>query len=116
MLCGGVLLAFEGLVTGERFTHSPTAKSLWAVAYLIVFGSMMGFVAYSFLLRAVRPALATSYAYVNPAIALLLGVLLAGEHITPAALIALALIVTAVALVISARERSQRRTATKART
>ena len=104
MLTGGVLLIFEGLITGERIAAMPTSTSLLAILYLIVFGSMIGFVSYSFLLRTVRPALATSYAYVNPAIAVLLGIALAGEHISAAGIAALLIIMTAVVLVIVGRQ------------
>ena len=56
--------------------------SIAAFAYLVAFGSIVGFSAYIWLLHHVRPALATSYAYVNPPIAVLFGALLAGEHFT----------------------------------
>ena len=57
------------------FSHSPTLRSVVAVAYLIVFGSLVGFSAYGYLLRTTSPAVATSYAYVNPLVAMALGVI-----------------------------------------
>ena len=71
--------------------------------YLTTFGSLLAFSAYAYLLRVVRPALATSYAYVNPIVAIALGVWLGRETITGAAWVALPLIVTAVALIASRR-------------
>ena len=74
MLCGGVAMCIVGALAGERFHGMPTAHGLAAFAYLIAFGSIVGFSAYIWLLHHVRPALAGSYAYVNPAIAVVLGV------------------------------------------
>ena len=56
-------------------------RAVYALAYLIVMGSLVGFTAYLFLLKAVRPALSASYAYVNPPVAVLIGVLFAGERV-----------------------------------
>ena len=58
----------------------PSLRSLGADAFLIVFGSIVAFSAYGLLLRITRPAIATSYAYVNPVVALVLGIALGGEH------------------------------------
>ena len=80
MLCGGVAMCIVGALAGERFDGMPSAHGLAAFAYLIVFGSIIGFSAYVWLLHHVRPALAGSYAYVNPAIAVALGAWLAGER------------------------------------
>lgn len=96
MLCGGALMFATGLLLGEHIDLHPSAKGLWALAYLVVFGSIIGFSAYIWLLRHVRPALAGSYAYVNPAIAVLLGMWLAGERFSPSDLVAMAVIVTGV--------------------
>jgi drug/metabolite transporter (DMT)-like permease len=76
------------------------------MAYLIIFGSIVAFTAYSYLLQRVRPSLATSYAYVNPAVALFLGVGLAGEQVTMFGLIALPIILAGVAIVLLARSKS----------
>ncbi|MER3554009.1 MAG: drug/metabolite exporter YedA [Meiothermus sp.] len=103
MLAGGVVLLLMSLVTGERLTHVPGLESVLALAYLTVFGSLIAYSAFTFLLDNVRPALATSYAYVNPVVAVLLGVGLAGEHITVYALVALPVILLGVGLVAMAR-------------
>lgn len=80
MLCGGLLMVGLGLGLGERFAGLPDARALGAFWYLVVLGSLAGFTAYIWLLSHVRPALAGSYAYVNPAIAVLLGAWLAHER------------------------------------
>jgi drug/metabolite transporter (DMT)-like permease len=78
---------------------------LSAVLYLAVFGSLVGFTAYMHLLTRVRPALATSYAYVNPVFAVALGVWLAGEKITFIGITAMLVIVAGVVLVAGIRRR-----------
>jgi drug/metabolite transporter (DMT)-like permease len=83
MLCGSVVLAFAGWIGGERFAAMPSLDATLAVGYLVVAGSLLGFSAYIYLLHHVRPALATSYAYVNPPVAVLIGVLLGGESVRP---------------------------------
>ncbi|MEG2940808.1 MAG: drug/metabolite exporter YedA [Thermomonas sp.] len=80
MLCGGVAMCIVGACIGERFDGMPSAHGMAAFAYLIVFGSIIGFSSYIWLLHHVRPALASSYAYINPAIAVALGAWLAGER------------------------------------
>jgi len=80
MLCGGVAMLVAGVVLGERFDGWPDARGLLSVGYLASIGSLVGFSAYIWLLHHVRPALAGSYAYVNPVIAVLLGAWLAGER------------------------------------
>jgi len=99
MLTGGAVLLCAALLSGERLTAVPDARALGAFLYLVVFGSMVAYSAYTFLLANVRPALATSYAYVTPVVAVLLGALLAGERVTSVSVAALALILTGVALV-----------------
>jgi drug/metabolite transporter (DMT)-like permease len=99
-LCGGAVILAAALVRGERLHAIPAARPLLAWGYLVVFGSLLAFSAYVWLLRHVRPALATSYAYVNPAVAVLLGAL-AGEAVPPRALVALALVVAGVVIVAS---------------
>jgi drug/metabolite transporter (DMT)-like permease len=81
MLCGGALLLLFALAIGERIVAMPGTRAMMAMIYLIVAGSLVGFSAYVYLLHKVRPALATSYAYVNPPIAVFLGVLIGGEKI-----------------------------------
>ena len=101
MFCGGILLAVLGAAFGEHFDGAPTAESLAALTYLIVLGSLVGFSAYVFLLQTVRPAVATSYAYVNPIVAIALGAF-SGEAITPRALAAAALTLAGVAVIATA--------------
>lgn len=103
MLGGGVLLLLWSLVMGEKLTAAPAAKPLLAMAYLIVFGSFLAFSSYLYLLKTVRPALATSYAYVNPLIAIWLGMTFLGERITPLEFAAMPLILGAVVLVMIRR-------------
>ncbi|WP_264776787.1 drug/metabolite exporter YedA [Deinococcus aetherius] len=98
MVTGGVLLALLSVLFGERW-GTPTAASLGALAYLIVFGSLVAYSAYMYLVAHTRPALATSYAYVNPVVAVLLGVGLGGETLTGLGWAALGVILTGVALV-----------------
>jgi drug/metabolite transporter (DMT)-like permease len=105
MLCGGVALAVLSLLAGERVPTDPGLSSNLAIVYLAVFGSIVAFSAYLYLLKTVRPALATSYAYVNPPVAVLFGVMLAGEHIGPLDLVGMVVILVGVAIVILARSR-----------
>ncbi len=104
MLVGGALLVPLSLLIGERVHSVPAPASLGALAYLIVFGSLVAFCAFGYLVRKVRPALATSYAYVNPAIAVALGIALDGEHITIIGIMAMFVILTGVALVSLGRK------------
>lgn len=106
MLAGGAIMLVLGFLRGERLHDLPSAPSIWAVVYLIVFGSFVGFSSYTYLLQHVRAALATSYAYVNPVVAVALGVALLGEPITGFEIIALLVVVVAVAFVILGRERT----------
>ena len=103
MLCGGAAMLVLGLAIGERFDGLPSAHGLAAFAYLVVFGSIIGFSAYIWLLHHVRPALAGSYAYVNPAIAVALGAWLAGERFTAHDLGAMAVILAGVVTITLAR-------------
>ena len=105
MLIGGTFLLVLGLLLGERIHSVPTANAVWAMLFLIFFGSLVAFSAYGYLLRNVRPALATSYAYVNPAVAVGLGVLFAGEHITLMGVLAMVVILVGVGLVSLGRDR-----------
>ena len=107
MLCGGVMLVALGLATGERPTSWPSMDGLLAVAYLCVFGSIVAFTAYVWLLQNVRPALAASYAYVNPVIAVLLGALIGHEHFGPRDLLAMGVILAGVLVLTLARTRAK---------
>jgi drug/metabolite transporter (DMT)-like permease len=99
MLTGGALLLLFSFVWQEHW-RVPTAASIWALAYLTVFGSVLAYSAYMYLVAHTRPALATSYAYVNPLVAVLLGVGLGGEKLQPLGWAALAVIFLGVLLVI----------------
>lgn len=107
-LAGGLALTVVGFTRGERWPAAPSTSSLLALLYLIVLGSLVAFTAYAWLLRHARPAVATSYAFVNPVLAVLLGVLLAGEPFTGATLISTPLVIAAVVLVIGGRSRRAR--------
>ncbi|CAI8773059.1 MULTISPECIES: drug/metabolite exporter YedA [Pseudomonas] len=99
MLVGGVVLLLGSVLSGERMTQMPTAAGWGALAYLVFFGSILAFSAYMYLLKHVRPAAATSYAYVNPAVAVLLGIVFAGEQIGYEECVAMAVIIGAVVLI-----------------
>lgn len=104
MLAGGALLLVAGTVTNEwtRFDLSDaTPRSILAFLYLVVFGSIVGFTAYSWLLRVTTPARASTYAYVNPVSSVLLGWWLANEPLQARTLLAAAVIVFSVALITS---------------
>ena len=77
----------------------PPIEGWAALAYLTVFGSIIAFNAYMYLLKHVRPAAATSYAYVNPAVAVLLGIVFVGETIGIEEALAMAVIISAVVLI-----------------
>jgi len=99
MLVGGAVLLVGSLLSGERMTQLPTAAGWGALAYLVVFGSIIAFSSYLYLLKHVRPAAATSYAYVNPVVAVLLGILFAGERIGAEEWLAMTVIISAVVLI-----------------
>lgn len=105
MLCGGVAMGLLGLGLGERLTEVPPLRASLAVGYLAAFGSIIGFSAYVWLLHHVRPALATSYAYVNPPIAVLLGALLLGERFSVHAIGAMVVILAGVILITFSKAR-----------
>ena len=112
MLAGGALLLVAGLVAGEASRVDPSsfsARSLLSLGYLIVFGSLLGYSAYVWLLRVASPALASTYAYVNPVVAVFLGWLLAGERLTGRIVLASAVIVGAVALITRSRQKRRAR-------
>jgi drug/metabolite transporter (DMT)-like permease len=118
MLAGGALLLVAGLVTGEARQIDPASystRSVLAVVYLILFGSLIGYSAYVWLLRVTTPALASTYAYVNPVVAVFLGWLLAGEALTPRIAGSAVVIVAGVALITRASRRPAPRAAPRAR-
>lgn len=99
MLAAGVVLLAASGMAGERLTAMPTVSGLMAVSYLAIFGSIIAINAYMFLIRNTSPAVATSYAYVNPVVAVLLGTGFAGESLSPVEWLALGIIILAVVLV-----------------
>ncbi len=99
MLVGGVVLMVGSVLSGERLEAMPPLKGWLALFYLIGFGSIIAFNAYMYLLKNVRPAAATSYAYVNPAVAVLLGIVFAGETIGIEEALAMLVIISAVVLI-----------------
>ena len=105
MLCASVALLAVGFGGGERLPAHPTLHATLALLYLAVFGSIIAFSAYLYVLRHARPALATSYAYVNPPVAVLFGVLLAGEHVGPFDLAGMAVILLGVGVITLAKRR-----------
>ena len=103
MLLGGALLTVAGLLQGERITLPINIQAWWAWAYLVIAGSLGAFSAYMYLLARVSPALASSYAYVNPVIAVALGVALAGETVGSREIVAMAIILGSVILLTTSR-------------
>ena len=102
MLAGGLALYVVGAFTGElgRLDLSAvTTRSAVSVLYLIVFGSLVGYTAYAWLLRVCTPAAVATYAYVNPIVAMLLGWLIAGEAFGTRMVVAAAIILSGVALI-----------------
>jgi drug/metabolite transporter (DMT)-like permease len=108
MLAGGVVLAIVGVSSGELRqvdVAAVTTRSALSLGYLIVFGSLVGFTAYAWLLRVCTPAAVATYAYVNPMVAMLLGWLIAGEQFGPRMIVAAAIILSGVALINRASAR-----------
>lgn len=99
MLCGGAVLMLISLALGEQFSWPPQPLAAAAWIYLVVFGSLIAFSAYLYLLGHASPAMATSYAFVNPVIALLLGVALANEAVTAGEWLACGVILLGVFLI-----------------
>lgn len=104
MFCGGLSLGVIALIRGEHIAAMPSTHAIFAMIYLIVFGSLLGFSAYVYLLANTRPALAASYAYVNPPVAVLIGVLIAGESVTSLDIVAMVIILIGVAAITLAKK------------
>jgi drug/metabolite transporter (DMT)-like permease len=106
MLAGGTLLLLTGLASGEAARvnlAAASSRSLLAVGYLIVFGSLVAFTAFTWLLRVSTPSRVATCAYVNPVVAVALGWLFAGERLDRGTLMAAALIVAGVVLITTRR-------------
>ena len=110
MLAGGALLTLLGLATGEPGRldlGSVSLRSAGSFLYLVVFGSLVGFSAFAWLLRVSTPGRVATYAYVNPIVAVFLGWLILGEPLAGRDIAAAAIIVAGVVLITTARLRSQ---------
>jgi drug/metabolite transporter (DMT)-like permease len=105
MLCGSAALLTAGFASGEKLPAHPTWHATIAAAYLVIFGSLIAFSAYLYVLKHARPALATSYAYVNPPVAVLFGVMLLGEKVGPYDLAGMAIILLGVVIITLAHQR-----------
>jgi len=104
MLAGGVILLAVSAVTGETWPPVISAKSWGALLFQIALGSIVAYSAYQYLLRTVRPLVASSNTFVNPVVAFTVGIWFAGEHVTSMELVALAVILIGVFLVLSATQ------------
>jgi drug/metabolite transporter (DMT)-like permease len=103
-MIGGAAVTFvAALLRGEGLPTAVPLGAALAFAYLVVFGSMVGFSAYTYLLRNTTTALATSYAYVNPVIAVMLGAIIDRERLAAGMLGAGALVVLGVAILALGR-------------
>lgn len=104
MLAGGALMILISIFTGEIFRFSPASVTLVSFlgwVYLVVFGSLVGFVCYLTLMRACRPSRVATYAYITPVGAVFLGWLIAGETVTRQTIMAAAVIIAAVFIIIT---------------
>lgn len=100
MVMGGAVLVVLSLLMGEPWPAEISEKSLWSMLFLIFFGSIIAYSAYQYLLKTVRPALATSNTFINPIVAMFLGVWLANEVIDIQEIVALVIIIVGVLLVM----------------
>lgn len=107
MISGGVMLLAIGTLRGEALPAHASTTAWVSLVYLCVFGSLVAFTAYNWLLRNARPIVATSYAYVNPILAVLIAAALYGEPLGPTTAIANVLIVAAVLLALRKPARSR---------
>ena len=96
MVSGGAVVALAGSLTGEWSVWHLTPRGAWAILYLVVFGSIVGYSAYIYALHHASPTIVGTYAYVNPVIAVFLGWLIANEPITARTVIATSIILSAV--------------------
>ena len=106
MLSGGTVLFVGALLFGERVPAAPSMASTLSLVYLAAMGSLVAFTAYLYLLNTVRPALATSYAYVNPPVAVVVGALFGGEAIHGFDVVAMIVILGGVGLIALTREKA----------
>ena len=118
MLAGSAAMVVIGVVVGDAARFDPaavSAGSMLAIVYLAIFGSVIGYSCYIWLLRHAPLAKIGTYAYVNPVVAFVLGAWLAHEPITPRTVAAAAVILFAVAMIVTARGRASQQAATEER-
>ena len=111
LMAGATAALLFGLLDGEAGQVTPSSwssASLWAMVYLVVFGSLIGYTAYTWLLQHAPVSKAATYAYVNPVVAVFLGWLLLGESVTAGMAVGAALIVVSVAFIIRTEARPVR--------
>ena len=111
MLSGGMFLTIAAIVSGEWASFQPSNvsnSSLIALIYLVIFGSLIGFTSYIWLLTKTTVARVSTYAYVNPVVAIILGVAIAGEQLTLRTLVASVVIVAAVFVITTFKERQSK--------
>lgn len=109
MLAGGIILLLVGLIVGETSQLNISQfslQSIGAMLYLTVFGSIVAFTSYVWLLKTVQPSKVATYTYVNPVIAVFLGWFILNEAITPLSIVAIVAIILSVVL-ITARQQKQ---------
>ncbi|BEU54119.1 hypothetical protein MAFF211520_44110 (plasmid) [Ralstonia pseudosolanacearum] len=111
MAFGGVALTLLSLATGEHWPRQIGLHAALAWGYQVTFGSAIAFTAYMALVQRVSTVMATSYVYVNPPIALLMGAWLADEQVAPQTLGATAIILSAVVVLTAGATRAARRAA-----
>jgi drug/metabolite transporter (DMT)-like permease len=103
MLCGALMLSLASVARGEPGSLTAAAfssRSLFALAYLIVFGSVLAFACYTWLLKQVRADSVATHVFVNPLVAVALGVWLGGERLQPGHLVAGLLILCSVCVIV----------------
>lgn len=108
MIGGGLSTLLAGIARGEAMPSEVPLRGALAIAYLVIFGSVVAFSAYAYLLRATTTALATSYAYVNPVLAVLLGAAVGGERLTTALIAPGAIVILGVVIVATGAQRAPR--------
>lgn len=116
MFSGGIVLFVVSLLSGEMFRFDisqVSSNSVFGLIYLIIFGSLIGFTAYSWLLKNAQPSIVATYAYINPVVAVFLGWLIANETFTTQMLIGAGIIVGSVALITSNEDGKGKKSRTK---
>lgn len=109
MLAGGITLILVSLLSGDASGFDPsniTPQALWAMAYLILFGSVVAYSAYIWLMKHVSPTLASTYAFINPVVAVILGWTMASEVLSLQTLIAAGVIISAVVILTFTKKTS----------